>query len=99
MSTLSVSPDRLEMSTKDQRELAFDFSQLGTTVSSPGAQLTDDNGTTVALSDSPTTSGAQVLQWVRGSELTAGHSYTLLVWATVDSGNTESATLAIICDI
>ena len=84
MLTPAVNPPTFTMSVTETLALALDGAPLLTTgqsVTAQAATLVDmATKAPVTLADSPTVSGTQVVQTVRGpTELVAGHSYRLTV--------------------
>jgi hypothetical protein len=89
-----VTPATAVITTLETWPWGFDATNLlaeGDSITSPVSVMVDTNtGAAVTLSDSPTIDGNVITQIVRGSELTAGHSYRLTVTFTA-SANTVPA--------
>lgn len=101
MSGAFTTPDTKTVLTTDELPIGFDYSAnivAGDALASPSTKLTNvlDN-TTITPTDAATISGTQVIQIIRGSQLTAKQSYRCDVTATLNAAKIITASCYILC--
>jgi hypothetical protein len=102
VSGLYVVPGLTTIATTETLPIAFDFVQNIVPGDAPSAsvgKLYDSlDNSLVTPTDPATVSGTQVIQIVRGSQLTAKHTYRLDVTTTLNTAKTITGSLVVKCD-
>lgn len=104
---ISVNPPSLTMLTAESLPLSFDpsplleFQEVPIAPTSTLVDITDPNHSVpISLTDAPVMINGKVIQQIRGTELTAAHTYTLTVTVSIQGSlptKTWAMVLTILC--